>query len=440
MSIKNKLRRYVPKTVLDNFHYPESIFYAKKYKKPSSNMIVIGVVGSKGKTTTANFVWSVLTAAGHMVGQIGTANIRIGNDESPNPWHMTMPGAKKMQTLLAKMQNKGCNFVVMEVPSEAQTQWRHIGIEFDVIIFTGVEQEIMAAHRGSMEILHKHNKRVLSSTANSSQKIINHKNIEKVLIANADSPYINDYSLFDFDHRLTYSIDKPSDYRATELKVSSTGTSFKINGHKYRINLIGNVNALNAAAATSVAEVFNVLPAQIQEGFKNLKTIPGRMEKINLGQKFLVFVDYAHDQISLTKLLETGRQLIDDKNKIIVLFGGQGGGRDIKKRAEMGKIAAKLADYVVVSDDDPYDDDPMQIINDIAEGAEKYGKVKDKDLFLIQDRRRGIYKALKLAKPGDLVFIACKGADQLMMIANNKSIKWDDREVTREELSKIVKK
>lgn len=439
-AIKNKLRKLIPKIILDNFHYPESIFYSLKNGNPSKAIIVIGIVGSKGKTTTANYVWSVLNTAGYKTGQISTANIRIGDKEEPNIWHMTMPGAKKMQYLLNRMKKSGCSFVVMEVPSEAQTQWRHIGIEFDLIIFTGVEKEIMAAHRGSMEILHQHNQRVFAAVEKQSQKNINGKKIEKVLLANADSSDFNKYTQFSFDHKLSYSLDKPSDFRAKEVRISSMGTSFKINGYSYKIGLIGEVNALNAAAAVGVGYVFNIPPEKIQAGLKALKSIPGRMEKINCGQNFLVYVDYAHDPISIKKLLITGRQLIEKNKKLIVLFGGQGGGRDVEKRAVMGKFAGELADIVVISSDDPYDDDPMKIINDIAKGAKSANKIINKDLYLIEDRRVGINKALSLAKKGDLVFIACKGADQLMMLAQGQTIAWDDRKVTREELGKIINK
>jgi len=402
-------------------------------------MIVIGIVGSKGKTTTANLLWAALSSGDHKIGQLGTANIRIGNIEKPNPWHMTMPGARNMQKLLSQMKQADCTHVIMEVPSEAQTQWRHIGINFDMIIFTGVEREIMAAHKNSMQLLHKHNKRVLTRATKSPLKIINGKEIPKTLIVNADSKDAKDYSNFSFYKKLTYSLENPSNFQAQDIQLNDNGTQFELNNTTYKINLIGKVNALNASAAVASATQLGAAARQIQKGFKNLQVIPGRMEKIDEGQKYLVFVDYAHDQISLEKLLETGRELLPKDKKMIVLFGGQGGGRDVAKRAEMGVIAGKLADYIVISDDDPYDDAPMQIIEDIAAGVRKAGKQAGKNLFLVQDRREGIHKALKLASTGDLVLIACKGADQLMMLAHNKSIAWDDRKVTREELRKILK-
>lgn len=435
--LKQTFRKLTPKILLDNYHYLESLWYAHKLHNPSQSMIIIGIVGSKGKTTTANMLWAVLTAAGNKVGQIGTANIRVGDDEQPNKWHMTMPGAKRMQTLLAKMKKANCQYVVMEVPSEAQTQWRHVGIEFDVLIFTGVEKEIMAAHKNSMELLHKHNQRVLQQTTQQQPKIISDKKIQKLLVLNIDNKDVEIYKQYLQDCQISYSVNKPSDFQAKHIHISSTGTTLTVNGSKYSTPLIGEVNALNAAAVIATATSLNTSPQVINKGLNQLTSIPGRMEQINVGQDFAVYVDYAHDQISLTKLLETGRKLVREPHKVIVLIGGQGGGRDIQKRAEMGIIAAKLADMVVISDDDPYDDPPMEIIENIATGARQQGMRDNKNLFLIQDRRKGIHHALSLAKKGDLVFIACKGADQLMMLSGGKSIAWDDRTVTREELKKL---
>jgi UDP-N-acetylmuramoyl-L-alanyl-D-glutamate--2,6-diaminopimelate ligase len=327
----------------------------------------------------------------------------------------------------------------MEVPSEAQTQWRHIGINFDIIIFTGVEKEIMAAHGNSMEVLHKHNKRVLEYTQKNSRKVIDGKTIEKTLILNTDNKYHSMYSNFSFEHKITYSIENKSDFRAQNIEITPQDTKFNIKNNSYHLNIVGRVNVLNASGAIAAATSLGISNNKIKVGLSELEIIPGRMERIDVGQDFMVFVDYAHDQPSLLALLNTGKQLISGSNKIIVLFGGQGGGRDILRRSEMGEIAGKYADFVVVSNDDPYEDPPMQIIEDIAKGAKKSGKVLNKDLFLIEDRRSGIHKALELAKPNDLVFVACKGADQLMMVAGGKSLPWDEREVTREELKKLLK-
>ncbi len=436
--IKKIGRKIIPKGLLDSLHYPEAIICSKRHGTPANSMVIIGIVGSKGKTTTANLLWSCLNAAGYKVGQIGTANIRIGEHEELNKWHMTMPGAPLMQRILKRMQRANCKYVIMEVPSEAQTQWRHVGINFDILIFMNVEREIMAAHRNSMDVLHAHNKRVFTALEKNPIKTLNGKKIEKTIIANVDSRHAKNYLNFNVPNKLTFGIDSSGQYRATKITTDLSGTTFFVGKQKYHINLIGKINAINGVAAVVAALQLGIRPSQIQSGFDSLAVVPGRMEPIDEGQKFAVFVDYAHDPVSMQALMDTGEQLRGKNRKLIVLFGGQGGGRDQEKLPELGIIAGRHADYVVISDDDPYDEPPMEIINAIATGAVKSGKVVDKNLFLIQNRRDGIHKALELAKPGDIVFIACKGADQLMMLAHGKSIKWDDRNVTREELKKIL--
>ena len=432
-----RIKKLVPKTLIDSYHYPEALLSSRKYGNPSAGMIIIGVVGSKGKTTTANMLWSILDSAGYKTGQIGTANIRIGQFEELNKWHMTMPGTKILQNILSKMNKAGCRYVVMEVPSEGQTQWRHIGINFDMLIFTNVEREILAAHGGSMDILHRHNRRVFDYLSKGAIKTVGGKTVHKQIVYNSDRPESKRY--IDYKNvELTNFGYQANDFKLVSSSADEDGTSLTVNNMKFHINLVGKINALNATGAIAAAQSLGVDIDKIKVGLDKLKTIPGRMEKIDMGQNFTVFVDYAHDPASMTELMETGKELQNNKGRLIVLFGGQGGGRDIEKRQVLGNITGKAADIVIISDDDPYDDDPQAIIEDIAKGARAAGKKEDKDLYLIADRRDGIRKALEMARKGDIVFIACKGADQLMMLADGRSIPWDDRKVTSEELSKIL--
>ena len=198
----------------------------------------------------------------------------------------------------------------------------------------------------------------------------------------------------------------------------------------------GEYNISNALAAIATCLSFNVGSEDIKKGLK-MKYIPGRVERIDEGQKFNVFVDYAHDAVSLESVLKAlGDMQTNSKSKLIVVFGGQGGGRDVKKLPIMGEVSAKLADYVFLTTDDPFDDDPTKISEVIAKGAEENGKKRNENLFLIEDRKNAIYKALSLACEGDTVLIAGKGAEQSMMIKGGK-IPWDDRVVVRENLQKL---
>lgn len=433
--VRKLVKKVVPQRGKDILHFPETKYYAKKFNYPAEHLIIIGVVGSKGKTTTSNMIWAVLSNSGAKVGQIGTANIRIGQKEELNKYHMTMPGAPAMQKILADMKAAGCKYVVMEVPSEAQTQWRHVGINFDVLVFTNVEREIMAAHKNSMEVLHRHNQRVFRVMVKSKHKTIGNKTIPKIIIANADSSDSKAYMNFNVDKKATYSVTKPSDYQAKKIMSKPNGVDFMINSQKYHTNIAGIINAENAAAAVAVGSELGLDAKTIQQGLQSLKTIPGRMEPIDEGQNFTVLVDYAHSPASMAALMQSAKAMAS--GKIITLLGAEGGGRDVEKRPVMGKLAGEVSDYVVVTNVDPYSDDPLPIIDDVAAGAQAADKQPDLNLFCIEDRRAGIRKALTLANKNDLVLITGKGAEQSIVI-NGKSLPWDDRKVVREELKKLL--
>ena len=191
---------------------------------------------------------------------------------------------------------------------------------------------------------------------------------------------------------------------------------------------------VNALPAIVVSHLAGIDDASIARGLASLSVIPGRMERIEEGQDFTVFVDYAHEGQSMRNVLETARGM--SKGKVIVLLGAEGGGRDTQKRGVMGRLTAALADYVVVSDVDPYDDDPREITEDIARATEEAGKIRGENLFVIEDRRAGINKALSLARDGDVVLLTGKGAEQSMVVGG-VHFPWDDRIVAREELKKI---
>ncbi len=435
-TLKKVVQPIVPKSLINFFHYTESIAAAQKYKKPSEQMIVIGIVGSKGKTTTANMLWSILSADGHKVGLIGTANIRYGSKEEMNPYHMTMPGAFVMQKILAKMASMKCKYVIMEVPSEGQTQYRHIGINFDVLVFTNVTKELMAAHDFSMEILHKHNKRVFKRLTHSRRKTIDLARTPKMIIANIDNKHAKDYLIFQADKKLTFGAKSDADYKITDVADTQNGISFDINGMSYKVKILGKINAINAAGAIATASALGANKKAITSGLSKLPTIPGRMEVIEGKQPFTVVVDYAHEQASMTALMNSAKDMKPKGAKVITLLGAEGGGRDSAKRPEMGEICAKGSDIIILSNVDPYEDDPMDIINDIKKGAIKAGAKEGKSMFIVPDRREGIRKALQLAKKDDLVLITGKGAEQSIVV-DGKSSPWDDRKVVLEELEKL---
>jgi UDP-N-acetylmuramoyl-L-alanyl-D-glutamate--2,6-diaminopimelate ligase len=423
----------IKKMAMAPYHYLIPTISSLIYGRPSNKMIVIGITGTKGKTSAANFIWSVLTASGHKTGLIGTANIRIGQQETMNPYHMTMPGKAIIQGLLKKMLVNGCEYAIVETTSEGIKQWRHKAINYDVAIFTNLYPEHLDAH-GSFENYKKAKGQLFLALENLPHKTLGGNKIPKTIIANADDKEASYFLDFKADRKITFGIQNPADIKAEQIKTLPFSNEFTINGINYKINLSGEFNIYNALVAIAVARNFNLPQSAIEKGLAELYNIPGRMEQITNGQNFIVLVDYAHEEKSMTAAIIAARAMT--KNKVIVLLGAEGGGRDKAKRPAMGSVAGNMADYVVVSNVDPYEDDPREIIEDIAKASEISGKIEGKNLFRIIDRREGIKMALSLANKDDVVLITGKGAEQFITIDGIRS-PWDDRQVVKEELTKL---
>lgn len=420
------------------YHYFLAKVATVYYGSPAKKMVIIGITGTKGKTSAANFIWSVLMAGGFKTGIISTANIRIGEKEFLNQFHMTMPGRFVIQKLLAEMVKSGCKYCLVETTSEGLNQYRHIGVYYDIGIFTNLSPEHLPSHGGSFE-KYKEAKGKMFAALTTHEKKIGAKRIEKVIVVNVDNEHCSYFLNFPADKKITFAIDNRADYVARNIQETTTGVNFDVDKIMFQLGILGKFNVYNALPAVIVGRLAGMDSQTIAKGLLALKIIPGRMEIIDEGQKFTTIVDYAHEKQSMTNVLQTANNLKGPGAKIIVSLGAEGGGRDKTKRRDMGEIAAKLADYVVVCNVDPYDDNPKEILEDIASVAEKFNKIRDENLFVIEDRREGINKALSLAKPGDIVLICCKGAEQSMIIGDQQ-ISWDDRLVVREELEKILEK
>jgi len=349
-----------------------------------------------------------------------------------------MPGRFELQRLLKKMDEAGCVIAVIETPSEGVEQWRHKGISFDIAVMTSLYPEYVAAHNWDFDRCKGMHLKVFRELHKQPEKKLRGEIVPKTIIVNAD---IQEKDLFlnnPADKKITFGVEQEADFKAREIQSEKDGVSFSLSNTGYKTHLIGAFNVLNALGAIAVAKALNISEETIKKGLLALQNVPGRMEEIKTGQSFPVFVDYAHDAVSLETILKTAEHLRTSNNqKIIVLTGGQGGGRDKKKRPLMGRLAAMIADYVIIANEDPYNDDPRKIMEEIAQGSEEAGKKRGESLFLFNDRREGIRKALSLADSNDLVFITGKGAEQSMMVGK-KMVPWDDRVVVREELEKIA--
>jgi UDP-N-acetylmuramoyl-L-alanyl-D-glutamate--2,6-diaminopimelate ligase len=348
---------------------------------------------------------------------------------------MTMPGRFTIQALLARMVSEGCTHCIVETTSEGILQYRHVGVYYDIAVFTNLTPEHLPSHGGSFEH-YKKTKGTMFAALGSAHKIIAGKRVEKVIIANTDDLHSEFYLSYKADRKITFGIDSSAEIRATSIKESDTGVTFAVDGTPFSIRILGRFNVYNALPAIIIGHISGMNDSIIRNGLMGLEVIPGRMEQINEGQPYTVIVDYAHEKQSMTNVLNTAKQMRKPGARTIILLGAEGGGRDKSKRPIMGELSARLADYVIVTNVDPYEDDPQEILEDIATVAEKFGKKRGTDLFVIEDRREGIRKALSLAQAGDVVLITGKGAEQSIVIGGVRSA-WDDRKVVREELRKI---
>lgn len=433
--MRSLIKKLVPNFLLSTYHFLLAVLAPAVYGFPSRKLIVIGVTGTKGKTSTINYIWSVLNAGGIKTGIITTANIRIGEEESLNSFHMTMPGRLVIQKFLRQMVDKGVECAIIETTSQGISQYRHVGIEYDIAIFTNLTPEHIDAH-GSFENYKIMKGKLFQTLSDGYRKKFKGKDFPKVIIANADDEHSVYMTAFNADRKIAWSVKNQSDNRAEDVITSSEGVEFRLNGDTYKLVIPGVFNVHNALPAILVGKVFDMPKDRIMDGLSSLRVIPGRMEEIKEGQNFKIFVDYAHEKQSMTHIVEAAKYLKSEGGKSIILLGAEGGGRDKGKRPIMGEIVGRHADIVICSNVDPYEDDPTPIVEDIAVAAEKEGKVRGESLFVIEDRREGIAKALGLAKPGDVVIITGKGAEQSIIIGGQSS-PWDDRTVVREELKKL---
>ena len=434
--MKKLLKKILPKNFLSYYHYLLALIATAYYGFPSKKMVVIGVTGTKGKTSAINFIWATLMAGGSKTGIITTANIRIGESEILNKYHMTMPGPFVVQKFMAQMAMGGCKFCIVETTSEGIKQYRHIGINYDVAVFTNLSPEHLESHGGSFE-KYKHEKMKLFAALSAHEKTLNGKRIERLIIVNNDSEHAGSFLDYKADHKITFALRKPADYFAENIKETNTGVDFTVAKTNFKLGILGKFNVYNALPAIIIARTFGINDDLISKGLQDLKTIPGRMEKIDEGQRFTVLVDYAHEKESITNLLQTANNMKVGGANVIILLGAEGGGRDKAKRPIMGELSAKMSDFVIVSNVDPYEDDPKEILEDIARASEKFGKIREQNLFVIEDRREGIRKALSLAQVNDIVLITGKGAEQCIVIGGQRS-SWDDRVVVKEELRSML--
>ncbi|MBR9978535.1 MAG: UDP-N-acetylmuramoyl-L-alanyl-D-glutamate--2,6-diaminopimelate ligase [Bacteroidetes bacterium] len=379
---------------------------------PAKAMRVIGVTGTNGKTTVSTLLHSVIEAAGAPAGLIGTVSYRIGDTVLPAPF--TTPPAEDLHALFAAMRDAGCAHVVMEVSSHALALDRVRGIGFDLSVFTNLTQDHLDFHH-SMAV-YRDSKALLFGTLT-----------RGIALLNTDDPYARDMRLLPKHRIKSFGQKGRPTFRMRDIEATNSGTTLTIEyrgaEHRIRSGLLGGFNAYNLAAAFGVGVLLGIAPKTILKGLRRVQCVPGRFERVSTEDGIAVIVDYSHTPDALTKALHTARELAGD-GRVICVFGC-GGDRDQVKRPLMGAAAATLSDVVIVTSDNPRTEDPDLIIRDIVAGIPA-----DRNYEVRAGRRGAIQHALRIAKPGDLVFIAGKGHENYQIVGT-KRIHFDDREIVR---------
>ncbi len=453
----NKIKKLIPiklfRTLQPIYHFTLSWLSAVVYGWPSERMIVIGVTGTTGKTTSVYLIAKTLEAAGYRVGFTSTAMFNDGEREWLNDKKMTMVGRFFTQRILRKMARHKCQYAIVETTSEGIRQFRHRFINYDILVFTGLYPEHIDSH-GSFENykeakgkLFAHLKRCGVKYADD-KKFVHRKisglkktdlnRVKKTIIANADDDYADYFLNFWSEQKFAYTEKNEFDIKNTNnleivkyqrIEANRDSVIFAFNKTKVKLRLLGDFNAVNAMTAVCAGLSQGFSEKDIKNGLEKIEGVAGRLEKIDEGQPFTVIVDYAFEPNAVEKLYKTIKLI--PHRKVIHVLGSTGGGRDIARRPKLGGLAGENADFAIVTNEDPYDEDPQVIIGQVAEGALDKGKKLDKDLFKITDRREAIKKALILAQEDDIVLITGKGSEQAICVAGGEKIIWDDRAVVR---------
>ena len=462
MNAKKLLKKITPTFVLGWYHYCLAFLGALIYGFPSRKLVVIGVTGTSGKSTTVDFITRILETSGEKVASVSSLRFKVGQKEWQNKLKMTMPGRFVIQKILRQAVDAGCKYAVLEVTSEGIKQSRHKFINFDAAVFLNLTPEHLDSHGGFEN--YRAAKLELFKVAKNVH-VINEQDENAKYFLDIPAGGLSKGSVFAlFSKFLAKKFPKISqlahsanlkilsNFRSRILKISSKEalqTAPKIimfgkNLEQLNLQLLGEFNQMNAAAAVAVATHYGISKEICKKVLESVKGMPGRLEVVSrptdgarlaspvgeAAREPLVVVDYAFTPDQLKASYDSVKKFSGGKSLVCVL-GACGGGRDKWKRSVLGGIAAEHCREIIITNEDPYDENPWEIMEQVAGGI-----TEGKEHHLVLDRKEAIKKALELAKPEDAVIITGKGAEPLMCLENGKKIAWDDRQVVRDLLAK----
>lgn len=423
----------------NKFHKLEAKFAIARHGNPANKIKVIGVTGTKGKTSVCNMIASILDEAGIKNAMETTINTKMGNKFTPHTtkarW-VTTPPASVIQKFLKEAVKEKCEYVILETSSQAIDQNRIYGIDYDILVYTNLSHEHLEYHKTKENYL-------------AAKLKVFQDNPQAKFVINMDDANWNKFYQLPAKEKFLFSQNKMVEHGAIARKIltspdSTTFTAAFDEGQvTIKLNIPGRFNVSNALAAFCTGLALEIDPEKIKAGLENVVLISGRMESIRVakGQDFSVIIDYAHNADSLKNVYETVKESVGQNGGRIIAVLGATGRRDKTKRPIMGALAGHFADLVVFTNEDPYDEDPDEIIEQVAEAIHTGAKKKhqwhlNRNYWKVSDREQAIIKAIREAKKNDVVIITGKGAEEVMAIGLDKFIPFSDRKIATEALKK----
>ncbi len=424
---------HLPAIVVPDSRRALAALAAAFYGHPGRRLRVIGVTGTDGKTTTIHLISALLEASGHRTGLLSTVHSKVGDRLLLNEYRFTTPEAPQVQALLADMVRAGVDYAILESTSHGLALHRLDGCEYDVAVVTNVTADHLDFHGSREEYLVAKGRlfAMLDEAAD--------KGVDKVAVLNADEPAVAHFAGLTRAHIVTYGVQKAADVQAADIAPVEWGSRFRLRAGgselEVAIGLPGLFSVYNSLAAVAVALSQGMSLAAVRDALGSFPGVPGRLERIDEGQPFTVVVDFAHAPEALRRVLAFLRERC--RGRLIVVFGCIGE-RERPRRAGMGLVAAELADFAVLSNDNPFQEDPQVILAEIAQGLQQAGRHEGHHFIRIADRREAIAHALAMAVEGDVVLLAGKGHEQSITVGDTV-IPWDEQRVARELLREIFR-